>query len=365
MSSLVSTVASLPTSTVTAANLTHFYDQTSVGLQETVLDRRCRYRGHWYPAETYRLITCAYCYLFVYKKTWRVTATYPFEIVVGENGLGERLRADLSNETAVSQVCSSLKPPEECKPWKTCCKEAEKCCERQLKEGPGIHPDHGKTVCPRTWDGFACWSDTSVGRTESIECPSYVPDVFSGTQAYKTCTTNGTWLQKDDFEWTDYSKCNTFEEYRKVYTASLACNTITIILVLPACFIFLYFRQLRHQHRIRLHICLMLSSFLTSASMITWDLVIASNRMTTANKQDTFIHQNSIACRVLQLTTRYANMAAFMWMFIEGFHLHRLLVHAFSVPKSLLPYYILGYGIPCVPITIYAAIRATDKTFNK
>ncbi|CAL1547393.1 unnamed protein product [Lymnaea stagnalis] len=124
-------------------------------------------------------------------------------------------------------------------------------------------------------------------------------------------------------------------------------------------------RQLRQQHRIRLHICLMLSSFMTSVSMLAWDLFIFQDRLATAEKDNAVINKNGVGCRILQLLTRYTQLAAFMWMFIEGFHLHRLLVHAFSVPKTLVPYYVFGFGMPIIPIIVYAAIRGTDDELNK
>ena len=47
---------------------------------------------------------------------------------------------------------------------------------------------------------------------------------------------------------------------------------------------------------------------------------------------------------MLHALTRYAWTTNFMWMFLEGFHLYRLMVHAFAVPRSLLGYYIGGFS---------------------
>ncbi|KAL8562723.1 hypothetical protein ACOMHN_022599 [Nucella lapillus] len=50
-----------------------------------------------------------------------------------------------------------------------------------------------------------------------------------------------------------------------------------------------------------------------------------------------------VGCRLLHALTRYAWTTNFMWMFLEGFHLYRLMVHAFAVPRSLLGFYIGGF----------------------
>ncbi|KAH9510321.1 hypothetical protein Btru_042763 [Bulinus truncatus] len=185
----MSSLASI-TSAATSVN----FSSNSFGVTMTVPsevgpDGICRYRGFWYPLTSYRLITCAYCYLFIYRKIWRVSMTYPYDIVTGEDsvyGPGVRLRPDLNNDTSVAHVCGSVQPPLDCWSWKSCCRQAESCCQRQMSEGLGPHVDHGKTMCPRTWDGFACWSDTTAGRTETIQCPAYVPGVFSGTDKSTT-----------------------------------------------------------------------------------------------------------------------------------------------------------------------------------
>ncbi|CAG5127572.1 unnamed protein product, partial [Candidula unifasciata] len=153
--------------------------------------------------------------------------------------------------------------------------------------------------------------------------------------------------------------------FQRVHKVSIACNIITMFLLIPACIIFLYYRPLRQQHRIRLHICLMISSFITSASMLIWDVIIFKDIMETEDRLETAANKNSVGCRLLHALTRYAEVAAFMWMFIEGFHLHRLLVHAFTVPKALIHYYIFGFGFPIIPLTIYSIIRSTYSQFNQ
>jgi hypothetical protein len=54
--------------------------------------------------------------------------------------------------------------------------------------------------------------------------------------------------------------------------------------------------------------------------------------------------QNSVGCRVLLVLTKYSRMTNYMWMFCEGFYLHRLIAAAFAEQKSLLIFYLIGWG---------------------
>ena len=49
-------------------------------------------------------------------------------------------------------------------------------------------------------------------------------------------------------------------------------------------------------------------------------------------------------CKFLYVLKRYTQSANYYWMFCEGFYLHRLIVRAFEIPKSLVIYYIIGIG---------------------
>jgi calcitonin receptor len=46
-----------------------------------------------------------------------------------------------------------------------------------------------------------------------------------------------------------------------------------------------------------------------------------------------------------------------MWMFCEGFYLHRLIASAFMEQKSLLVFYLIGWVFPIFPTLIYAIYR--------
>ena len=49
-------------------------------------------------------------------------------------------------------------------------------------------------------------------------------------------------------------------------------------------------------------------------------------------------------CKFLYAMTRYSRASNYIWVLCEGFYLHRLIVRTFEPPKSLLVYYIVGWG---------------------
>ena len=91
------------------------------------------------------------------------------------------------------------------------------------------------------------------------------------------------------------------------------------------------------------------------------------------------LFQNGLGCRVLFMLTKYSRMTNYMWMFCEGFYLHKLIASAFAEQKSLCLFYIIGWGkakhmenqgskkfsvtlsltvFPIIPIFVYGSLRA-------
>ncbi|WAQ94305.1 CALRL-like protein, partial [Mya arenaria] len=121
--------------------------------------------------------------------------------------------------------------------------------------------------------------------------------------------------------------------------------------------------QLRVQKRIKLHICLFLSFIFASLVTVTWDVAVYLDRLQN-ERANTVMHRNSAGCKLLYILTRYVSTANFFWMFCEGFYLHRLIVHAFSPPKTLIPYYLIGWVGAWIPSLIYSVVRATKQEYD-
>ncbi|XP_069111912.1 calcitonin gene-related peptide type 1 receptor-like isoform X2 [Argopecten irradians] len=333
----------------------------------------CRETSGNHSLDVFKLLSCTLCYNYIMKmdaKFFKVPISEPegFAFLAGPNsGLepGTLIIPDTNNASSMNIICETM-DREKCKWWKTCCDEAVKCCQRQIDMGSSSpKPGH----CPRTWDGFGCFDDTLAGSRAYVDCPVYVEHASEYAQAYKVCTENGTWFTRTDirtgrtYEWTNYSTCVDIEKNQQLVYISLVCNLISIILLVPSCIVFLAFRQLRVQQRIRLHVCLFLSFIMTAVLTILWDFLVDYDRV--KNNEDSVMLRNTGGCKLLYVLVRYIQMSNYFWMFCEGFYLHRLIVHAFEVPKTLIGYFIFGWGGPWIPVIAYSIIRAVDTDLDK
>ncbi|KAL5007022.1 hypothetical protein ScPMuIL_015828 [Solemya velum] len=253
----------------------------------------------------------------------------------------------------------------DCQRWTLCCTKAAECCERQIETR---NTSNDQLVCPRTWDGYGCFDDTPVGTNAEILCPSYIEQSQPTATAYKYCTSNGTWWRNPntDKEWTDYTTCVVqIENLRSVVYVGLACKIFSLILLVPACCVFLSIRQLRNQQRIKLHLGLFFSLVLTVFISLLWDMVVYRDRLDQPDDHSTIMYQNSAGCKLLYVLLRYSVTSNYFWMVCEGFYLHRLIVNAFEVPKYLFGYHIYGWGLSWVPVLAYSSVRLTVAGFDQ
>ncbi|XP_048247536.1 calcitonin gene-related peptide type 1 receptor-like isoform X1 [Haliotis rufescens] len=318
----------------------------------------CRDRYGVLPLPTFKVWSCTMCFSYLFRDQFELRANLPKPELVAVNGSryqsGTTFLPDIENNTVVDVICGALNA-EDCERWTSCCHAALKCCHRQNRLPP---PDPQGQYCPRTWDGFGCFDDTPAGQKTNIKCPAYIEHSNPRINAAKLCTSNATWFQDPGThqEWTNYTTCVGMDTYMTLFKVGVACNAISIILLVPACIVFIVYRQLRLQQRIKLHLCLFASFILTNVILILWDVLVYKDRLDKPKGQ-TLMYNNTVGCRLLYTLIRYARTVNFLWMFLEGFHLHRLIVQAFKVPKSLLGYYIGGFVGPMVPVIAYAIVR--------
>lgn len=68
-----------------------------------------------------------------------------------------------------------------------------------------------------------------------------------------------------------------------------------------------------------------------------------------------------VVCGVVAGLLHYFFLAAFLWMFVEGFQLYVMLIEVFDSEKSRLGwYYVLAYGAPAVVVTVAACVDPTS-----
>ncbi|XP_017295640.1 calcitonin gene-related peptide type 1 receptor isoform X2 [Kryptolebias marmoratus] len=221
------------------------------------------------------------------------------------------------------------------------------CFQKIVKES------HRKTkalgsVCNTTWDGWLCWDETEAGRKEQ-NCPGYYDDFDIREMASKVCTETGEWGRNPESNrtWTDFTNCKANVTLHGTATMThiyliMIGHGLSLISLLISLGIFFYFKTLSCQ-RITLHKNLFLSFVLNSLITIAWFSV---------KKED------SATCKLLAFIQMYILSCNYFWMLCEGIYLHTLIVVAvFAEKQHLMWYYLLGWGFPLVPATIYSVAR--------
>ncbi|XP_061179913.1 calcitonin gene-related peptide type 1 receptor-like [Saccostrea echinata] len=311
----------------------------------------CRSRlGYHASTESFRQHSYALCFNFVFYLKFRpflnTTGPTPVVDIIHD---GRRIRfesMDFRNETIKSSVCSLLSR-DECHQWTSCCESAELCCQRQLSEYKGTN-----STCGRIWDGWLCWDDAAPGTQSYGSCPLFMPYFTPSRQAVRTCQVNGQWIHR-----TDYNPCLKKDELETTLLIGLGCSVASLVVLLPAVLVFLKFKSLRKQHRIRLHINLFLSFVFKEVMEILWDMLVTHDKVTSTTVFETTLLKNGVGCKLLSFLKIYFKCCTYTWMFCEGFYLHRLMSNAFSPPRSLRVMYVFGWAVPLVSSTLYGILR--------
>lgn len=103
--------------------------------------------------------------------------------------------------------------------WEACCEKAVECCinnKRNItkkKNSTGhLIDDLDSGNCPATWDGYKCWPESQAGSIVKGMCPYHIfyldHKPVCSPSATKLCFPNGTWFQRMQHEWTNYTLCH-------------------------------------------------------------------------------------------------------------------------------------------------------------
>ncbi|KAK2706359.1 calcitonin gene-related peptide type 1 receptor-like isoform X2 [Artemia franciscana] len=329
----------------------------------------CRTKGQYFPKSIYELETCSWCYIYIPSAAFLQKRKFQRQskfIRLGNwsGNISVLINGTHSVETKEDfhYLFGTFQEDSGRRKWLSCCEKATACCETML-----LQPSFGQKeelkphFCPRTWDGWQCWNDASNGTYSYAPCPSYI--YFEGdppactNYAMKLCDNNGKWFRKGrGSEWTNYSTCSAVERIQKKSAVHMAAYAISMILLFPALLIFALYKQLRVP-RIRLHQQLF-ASLLAHAMFVTlFKVAVIVPDINSASVTLTILEENGPGCKILLLLTRYFRLTNYAWMFCEGLYLHRLITAAFVENNSLMIYYVLGWGLPLIPVTIYACFR--------
>lgn len=315
-------------------------------------------RGIPLSYEIYKIDTCARCYNYL--PSWAFVDTrfrFRYNSFLGKlmdprTNISYSIDpANITNpifDTFVNDVFASK--------WTTCCQAAIDCCQRMTSD-PKLYTD--EPYCPRTWDGWQCWPDTAAGQVAQSVCQEHV--YFSSKPppcpryAVKVCNPDGSWYLRGNFsEWTNYNGCGRVEGMLRLQYFHIATHSISISFLIPAIITFVSYKQLR-VHRIIMHRNLFISLLLNGIFVIVFKSIVMMDELHSFD--NTMLDRNGAGCKILLILTKYFQMTNYMWMFCEGFYLHRLIVAAFAEQKSIIMFYLTGWGFSILPVTIYAALR--------
>nr|XP_042894938.1 calcitonin receptor [Parasteatoda tepidariorum] len=334
----------------------------SLTIEEENQNVACRTeRRSYLPYDQYKIDTCARCYHYMPHNSFKNKFRYRWQLLglLKDTVTNKSFEADPFN--ASTAILESFSEESFIYKWRGCCVAAMECCERMVSM-PTLVSD--STYCPRTWDGWQCWDDTPGGTTavnvcaghiyflnEPPSCPKY---------AYKVCWPNGTWYENyNRREWTNYTKCGRTDEHRRQLYFHVATYSISVISMVPALIIFSVYKQLQ-VHRISMHKNLFVSFFFKGLAVVLFKFFVVIDEFNRSPTYVTIMAYNSIACRILLIFTKYFKMTNYMWMFCEGYYLHKLIAAAFAEQKNLIMFYIIGWVFPLIPVCIYAVLRITQ-----
>ncbi|PNF38042.1 hypothetical protein B7P43_G02350 [Cryptotermes secundus] len=318
----------------------------------------CRLQDELLPEMQFQRVSCSRCYKYMHESNFKPG----LKAKVAEN-----MGLTIGNITVEANIMPSnplihtFVSDHAAEKWRKCCIKAAECCREMIEVG-GITNE--SDWCPGTWDGWLCWPDTPPHTSQQQPCPTFIrfgtTDDNCQLTVRKSCERDGRWRghpRNQNIQWTDYSSCSVHSLMERRLYMGVAAYAITAIALLPALVIFHLYRQL-HGHRIALHKNLF-TSLLFNAVFEIWFKtgVLLTAYDDTDSGKESVLKQNGPYCKLILLLTKYFRLTNYIWMFCEGFYLHRLISTAFAEERSLILFYVIGWGFPLLPVLVYALLR--------
>ncbi|XP_054710653.1 calcitonin gene-related peptide type 1 receptor-like isoform X6 [Uloborus diversus] len=318
-------------------------------------------RGLYLNLEDYRRDTCARCYFYLPPFAFRDdNSRLVYDASTGyliDPWANKTYDADPENisHPAYATFQSDLFA----RKWIACCRAALDCCSQMISD-----PQPNDTeflLCPRTWDGWQCWPDTPAGQVAEELCEEHIYFMSEPPPcprfASKQCLSNGSWFINDwDSEWSNYSGCGRIQGIRRLQYFHIVTYAVSILFLLPALIIFIIYKQLQ-VYRITMHKNLFTALLFNDFMCIVFKCYVILDELEHAGDRRTILEDNGVVCKVLYIATKYTRMTTYMWMFCEGFYLHKLIAASFAEQKSIQMFYFIGWVFPVFPVGTFALLR--------
>ncbi|XP_026809310.1 calcitonin gene-related peptide type 1 receptor-like [Rhopalosiphum maidis] len=215
-----------------------------------------------------------------------------------------------------------------------------------------------RKLCPRYFDGYACWEETPPNVTAFAQCPYYVMGFDPSRKAFKNCLSDGTWYRHPETgkQWANYTSCVDVDDYEfreLINTLYIFGYSVSLAALLTSLLIFFTFKTLRCT-RIAIHVHLFISLALNNFTWIIWYKTVVQD--------PSVVKENEIYCQTLHVALQFFMVANYMWMFCEGLHLHMALVVVFvNDVYAMRWFYAIGWGVPAVLTVLYVSWRSNSE----
>ncbi|XP_052826124.1 glucagon-like peptide 1 receptor [Octopus bimaculoides] len=235
--------------------------------------------------------------------------------------------------------------------------------------------------CNRTWDNIMCWPDTAAGTVAVQSCPEYISNFNTEAYAIRQCLPIGQWYSKpnNNKTWTNYTACTATKQVQRVprliqehlpriIIMSNVGYGLSLVSLVIACFIMLYFRKLRCR-RNTIHVNLFLSFILrallalTKDSMLKEGLAFAADLHITEDGKVEFVDDKSHwECKLFFTIFNYTMLTNYIWVFIEGMYLHILIyISVFAENPKTKWYIISGWVLPVLFVIPWVVLRILES----
>ncbi|KAG9511095.1 Calcitonin gene-related peptide type 1 receptor [Fragariocoptes setiger] len=391
---------------------------------------RCRIEtGAYLQLNEYKLETCSRCYNYMPDTSFKHDAR--LKMVPAMQGYALLVdtvnsRVYLANET--NAIGSTFKSMSLRLKWQQCCADAIECCLKTLEATPSDtnnddnHNDNDddkntednnsvddysnaddkatENRCPRTWDGWSCWHSALAATVTQRECPDHIflfDEPACNGLASKECTQDAHWFKREGREWSNYGGCAREDIYINRFRYSIFTHLMSIVAIVPALFIFSYYKAWRKSERIRIHKNLLFallvhailsavlkwnmltgnfdsaasaaagentpssssasadaasasSSFSTTSASLQTESLLLDNHNSNNRQSDNF-------CWAISVAIRYARNVCYFWMFNEALYLHLILKMAPKEPQFR-PLCQAAYICPFLLVALYTVVRS-------
>ncbi|KAF5281478.1 hypothetical protein FQA39_LY17771 [Lamprigera yunnana] len=330
----------------------------------------CRYRDEGlFPPNIWKWRTGEGCYSF-FQDSWfsnrinisttriyneSYNCTFPIGYISTLNRL---ITFDYENDKYSDLISASFSSPLYYSKWRECSENAIICCN-SVMDIENIYPS-SDYPCPTTWDAWSCFTSTKNNSINKQPCHKYISsseDVPCTLYSEKECYNNGTWNQI-----TNYGTCATAGVYRKRHSFHIISLYVSIVLSLPAIFIFISYKNLRIL-RVNLHRNLLIACILRNVFTILTKELIILDELKSPNESNKVLINNSVGCRVLTYVNNVFTNAIYACMLIDGYYLHKLIVRIFHGDPNPYILYVVTAVLSFVPSTVWAIVIAFNANY--